>query len=81
MYHALKSCFRDDQQFRLFGMLVLASVCCALLVVGRMYDPRGVAAAGTGLCATCSAAGDHLYFLLWNLFWPGAVFAGVTPGG
>ncbi|MCB9306381.1 MAG: DUF1361 domain-containing protein [Lewinellaceae bacterium] len=68
MYRALKSRFRDDQQFRLFGMLVLASVCCALLVVGRMYMTREALPAIRSLRDLFWLRATTFTFLLWNLF-------------
>ncbi|MEO6039820.1 MAG: DUF1361 domain-containing protein [Saprospiraceae bacterium] len=62
------SFFRDRQQARLFGMLVLASTCCGLLVTVRLaWKWQSLPEAHTW-SAFVEARGATYLFLIWNLF-------------
>lgn len=66
--HAKPSFFRDRQQVRLFCMLLLASACCALLVVVRIawkWHELPEAHSWEGLIGL---RGATFSFLIWNLF-------------
>jgi len=68
MFFFIKSRFRDDQQFRLFGMLALASFFCGLLVAGRVYINRQNLQGINSLRELIWAHDLTFIFLLWNLF-------------
>ena len=66
--HITRSFFRDRQQIRLFGMLLLASACCALLVAVRIiwkWHELPEAHSWQGLIGL---RGATFFFLIWNLF-------------
>ncbi|MBV6439938.1 MAG: DUF1361 domain-containing protein [Haliscomenobacteraceae bacterium CHB4] len=60
--------FRDEQQFRLFAMLALASFCCGLLVLGRAYINRHDLTHVNTLKDLYWFRAPTFFFLLWNLF-------------
>ncbi len=64
----LKSRFRDEQQFRLFAMLVLASFFCGLLVLGRLYMKRHELPEINSVKELYWFRSPTFVFLLWNLF-------------
>jgi len=64
----LRSRFRDEQQFRLFGMLVLASFFCGLLVLGRLYLKRNYLPVFDAPHEYLWAGAATYTFLVWNLF-------------
>lgn len=68
MLSFIKSRFRDEQQFRVFGMLALASFFCALLVAGRIYINRYNLQGINSLRELVWAHDITFIFLLWNLF-------------
>jgi uncharacterized membrane protein len=68
MKHFLKSRFRDEQQFRLFAMLVLASFFCGLLVLGRLYLKRNHMPEFDALHEYIWGGAATYTFLIWNLF-------------
>ncbi len=68
MFSILRSRFRDRQQFRLFGMLVLASFFCGLLVAGRIYMNRYNLQEINSLREVVWSRDITFIFLLWNLF-------------
>ena len=63
-----KSRFRDEQQFRLFGMLVLASLMFGMLVAGRNYLNRQYLPEIDSLKALAWVRVSTFLFLIWNLF-------------
>ena len=62
------SSFRDLRQFRLFAMLVLASFCCGLLVLGRSYLNRHDLTHVNTLKDLYWFRAPTFVFLLFNLF-------------
>lgn len=68
MLSFVKSRFRDEQQFRLFAMLALASFCCGLLVLGRAYINRHDLTHINTLKDLYWFRAPTFFFLLWNLF-------------
>lgn len=64
----LKSRFRNEQQFRLFAMLALASFFCGLLVAGRAYIIRHDLTHVNTLKDLYWFRAPTFFFLLWNLF-------------
>jgi len=64
----LKSRFRNEQQFRLFGMLVLASFFCGILVIGRLYLKRNYMPVFEARHEYLWAGAATYTFLIWNLF-------------
>ncbi len=62
------SSFRDLRQFRLFAMLVLASCCCGLLVLGRSYLNRHDLTHVNTLKDLYWFRAPTFVFLLFNLF-------------
>jgi uncharacterized membrane protein len=68
MLSLIKSRFRDEQQFRLFTMLALATFCCGLLVLGRAYINRHNLTHVNTLKDLYWFRAPTFFFLLWNLF-------------
>lgn len=68
MLQILKSRFRDLQQFRLFGILTMASIFCGLLVLGRAYMNRHNLSEISTLKELYWFRAPTYLFLLWNLF-------------
>lgn len=67
-WSALRYCFRDEQQFRLFGMMALASFFCLMLVLGRAYMNRDNLPAINSVQKLLWFRSATFFFLLWNLF-------------
>ena len=68
MLQILKSRFRDLQQFRLFGILTIASIFCGLLVLGRVYMNRHNLSEINTLKELYWFRAPTYLFLMWNLF-------------
>lgn len=68
--HSFRSRFRDAQQFRLFGTMVLASACVFVLVAARLYLRKAQMGEIDDWSDLLSARyrGWTYAFLLWNLF-------------
>lgn len=62
------SSFRDLRQFRLFALLALASFCCGLLVLGRIYMNRHDLTHVNTLKDLYWFRAPTFVFLLFNLF-------------
>ncbi|MEO6760155.1 MAG: DUF1361 domain-containing protein, partial [Saprospiraceae bacterium] len=60
--------FRDRQQTRLFGMLMLASACCGLLVSVRLAWNWQHLPEARSWRTFVEARGATYLFLIWNLF-------------
>lgn len=59
--------FRDRQQYNLFKMLTLATVCCAVLVLARLWLNRYVLPEISTFQEFVWTRGATYVFLLWNL--------------
>ncbi len=64
---SFRSRFRDERQYRLFGMMVLASACVFILVLARLYFKRAQLPEWSEFFSV-KARGWTYAFLIWNLF-------------